>query len=93
MTRMSTIAVNPSVQIKVTLPAQLQQFVQLKADKYGLSLSTYIKHLVLHDVKDMELPDFPLSIANEQIAQRAIEQHRQGKSKQIKNVDEFLAGL
>ncbi len=86
---MSTLAVNSSVQVKVTLPAQLQQFVQMKADKYGLSLSTYIKHLVLHDVKDMDLPSFPLSAANERIAQRAVEQHRQGKSKQITNVDEF----
>jgi antitoxin component of RelBE/YafQ-DinJ toxin-antitoxin module len=82
-----------SVQVKVTLPAQLQQFVQSKADKFGMTVSSYIKHLVLDDVRDMDMPIFTMSAQTEEIALKALEEHRQGKTTEIKDIDEFLADL
>lgn len=90
---MSIITASPSVQIKVTLPVQLQQFVQSKADKFGMTLSSYIKHLVLDDVRDMDMPTFTLSEKNERIALQALKEHKQGKTTQITDVDEFMNSL
>lgn len=88
---MSTTA--QSVQVKVTLPVQLQQFVQSKADKFGMTLSSYIKHLVLDDVRDMDMPTFAMSEETERVALNALEEHKQGKTTEIKNVDDFLNNL
>lgn len=88
---MSTIA--QSTQVKVTLPAQLHQFVQSRADKFGMTLSSYIKHLVLDDVRDMDIPTFTMSKSTEMIALQALEEHKLGKTTEIKDVDEFLDTL
>lgn len=90
---MSTTAAAQSVQIKVTLPIQLQEFVQSKADKFGMSLSTYIKHLVLDDVKNMDMPTFTMSDQTERTALQALEEYKQGKTTEIKNIGEFLDNL
>jgi len=87
------ISTSRSVQVKVTLPAQLQQFVQSKADKFGMTLSSYIKHLVLDDVRDMEMPIFMMSDHTEKVALQALEDHKQGKTIEIKDIDDFLADL
>ena len=87
---MSTTTSTPSVQVKLTLPAQLQEFAQSKANKFGMTLSSYIKHLVLNDVKDMDFPMFAMSKKTEKIALQALEEHRQGKTTKIANIDDFL---
>jgi antitoxin component of RelBE/YafQ-DinJ toxin-antitoxin module len=89
----TSVALTPSAQIKITLPVELQQFAQSKASKFGLSLSTYIKHLVLEDVKDMEVPTFPMSQKTEQTALQALKEHEEKKTHIINNVDEFLDTL
>lgn len=90
---MSTTSLAQSVQVKVTLPFQLQQFAQDKAQKYGLSLSTYIKHLVIDDVREMHMPTFPMSEKTEKVATQALEDHKQGKTHQIDSIDAFLNSL
>ncbi|MEP7166464.1 MAG: hypothetical protein ABI758_00620 [Candidatus Woesebacteria bacterium] len=92
---MSTIIANPSAQIKITLPEKLQELVQSRADQYGLSISTYIKHLVLVDVKDIDMPVFKMSEKTEKVLDQALEDYSQGKTHQIKHdeVDEFLNDL
>ncbi len=90
---MQTTSISQSVQVKVTLPAQLQQFVQQKADIYGLTVATYIKHLVLVDVKDSNMQTFPMSEKTEQVALRALDDHKLGKTHEIADVDEFLNSL
>lgn len=82
-----------SVQVKVTLPVQLQQFVQSKADKFGMSVSSYIKHLVLDDVRDMDTPTFTMSPETESTALQALKDYKRGKTKEIKDIDQFLADL
>jgi len=90
---MSTITASQSVQVKVTLPSQLQQFVQSKADKFGMTLSGYIKYLVLDDVRDMDMPTFTMSERTEKVALQALEDRRQGKTTEIKDIDDFLDNL
>ncbi len=82
-----------SVQVKVTLPTQLQQFAQSKADKFGMTLSSYIKHLVLDDVRDMDIPTFTMSAKTEKIVLQALKDHKQGKTTEIKDIDDFLTNL
>ncbi len=79
-----------STQVKVTLPQQLYEHVQRKADQYGLSLSSYMKHLVVNDVDEvkklekklqsMNLPTFQMSEEQERASELALEEHRQGKT-------------
>ena len=90
---MSTNAATPSVQIKVTLPEKLQELVQSKADLYGLTISTYIKHLVIDDVKDMEVPVFQMSKKTEDNGLQALEEYRDGKTIAVDDVDEFFDNL
>lgn len=89
----TTVNSSTSVQVKVTLPAQLQQFVQRKADIYGLTLSTYIKHLVIDDVRDASIQVFPMGEKTERVALQALKDHKQGKTHEIEDVDEFLNSL
>lgn len=50
-----------TTQIRVTIPVQLQGYLQTKADKFGLGLSAYIKNLIINDVKDVEYPIYQMS--------------------------------
>lgn len=45
-------------QIKLNLTLQLAGYLRAKADKYSMPLASYIKHLVLKDVEDVEYPIF-----------------------------------
>lgn len=90
---MSAITATPSVQIKVTLPEKLQELVQSKADQYGLTISTYIKHLVLNDVKDMDMPVFPMSEKTEETGLKALKEYKEGKTIAVEDVDKFFDNL
>lgn len=87
------ITTTTSSQLKVTLPAQLQQFVQSKADAYGLTMSGYIKYLVLDDMKSSGLQTFPMSEKTERIGLQALSDHKLGKTKRIDDIDDFVNSL
>jgi hypothetical protein len=55
-----------ATQLRVTLPSQLQRYLQVKANKFGLSLSAYVRNLIIDDVKDLEYPIFEASSRTEQ---------------------------
>ena len=80
-------------QVKVTLPDQLYGYVQAQAGRFGLTVSSYIRHLVLDDVREVELPTYQMSPTTEKVALGALREHRQGKTKKIDNVDEFFGSL
>jgi len=82
-----------ATQIKVTLPNPLLDFLASKAGKFGLTLSAYVKHLIVNDVKDMDFPVFQMSSGTEDVALRAAEEDSQGKTKVLENVDRFINGL
>jgi len=73
-----------STQIKITLPDELYLHLKSKADKFGLNLASYIRHLVINDVKDVDIPVFKMSGKREKIALNALEDYKKGKTKTIK---------
>ncbi len=82
-----------ATQVKVTLPDELYLHLKCKAEKFGLNLSAYIRHLVINDVKDIDIPEFKLSEKNEKIALKALKDYKNGKTKAINDTDDYLAGL
>lgn len=90
---MSKLSTTPVSQIKITIPEQLYAYLKSKADKFGLTLSAYVKNLIIDDVKDMDMPIFKMSKEREKIALRALDDYRKGKTKKIDNIDEYLNSL
>ncbi|MBU2591946.1 hypothetical protein KKD61_00610 [Patescibacteria group bacterium] len=82
-----------STQLKVTLPVQLYDYVQAKTQRFGLTMSAYLKHLILEDVKDMEIPEFTMSQSTEETALKALKEFRSGKTKIVRSVDDFVNSL
>ncbi|OGM75626.1 hypothetical protein A2382_02680 [Candidatus Woesebacteria bacterium RIFOXYB1_FULL_38_16] len=82
-----------TTQIKVTLPEELYLHLKSKADKFGLGLSSYIRHLVINDVKDIDIPTFKMSKQREKIGLKAQEDYKAGKTTLIENVDKYLDSL
>jgi predicted DNA-binding protein len=79
-----------TVQLKVTLPVALYDYLDSKAKRFGLALATYIKHLVIKDVEDMDLPTFPMSAKTEAVALKALKDHYEGKTHRFKSIDDLL---
>lgn len=55
--------VTEQAQIKITLPLALKDFIESKAQKFGLPIAAYVKNLIVNDVKDMDYPVFEASDA------------------------------
>jgi hypothetical protein len=82
-----------TTQIRVTLPVQLQGFLQAKASKYGLSLSAYIRNLIIDNVQDVEYPVFEMSDQSIDALKEAREADKSGKLVQAASVDQLLNDL
>jgi len=79
-----------STQLKVTLPLNLFDYLQAKTQKFGLSMSAYLKHLIIEDVKEMEIPEFAMSESTEKTALKALKDFKTGKLKKAKSVDDLF---
>ena len=75
-------------QIKINLPVVLKKKIKARADEWGLSLASYIKHLIVTKVE--EYPVRKMSDRTERIAKKAIEDNNW---KEIRNVDEYFGKL
>lgn len=82
-----------ATQIKVTLPQEISFRLKSKAESLGLGLSSYIRHLVINDVKALEIPTFKMSERREKIALKALEDYKKGKTRTIKDWDKYMSGL
>ena len=69
-----------TTQIKVTLPDELYLHLKSKAEKLGLNMASYVRHLVINDVKDVDIPVFKMSEKTEKIALKAIKDYQKGKT-------------
>jgi hypothetical protein len=79
-----------STQLKVTLPLNLLDYAQASAQRFGLSMSAYLKHLVIEDVKDNTIPEFNMSESTEKIALKALNDFQSGKLEKIESVDQLF---
>lgn len=82
-----------TTQIRVTLPVQLQGYLQTKADKFGLGLSAYIKNLIIDDVKDVEYPIYQMSDQAISDLKKAKKAEKDGSLIKIDDVSSFLKSL
>lgn len=90
MSKLSTVS---SSQVKITLPDRLYSYLKSRADKYGLTVSAYVKNLIIDDIKSMDMPTFPMSDVRERIALKALDDYKKGKTRKIDDIDKYLAGL
>jgi predicted DNA-binding protein len=80
-----------TTQIRVTLPVELQGYLQAKASKFGLTLATYIKHLIIDDVKDVKYPVMKASRDTEQSYERAMRER--DRAAEITDLDDYFNKL
>jgi hypothetical protein len=83
--------VTPQAQIKVNLPVNLKEFIESKAQKFGMPLAGYIKHLILKDVAEMEYPIFEASDRTIKKAKEALANI--DKSIIVEDIDEYFKNL
>lgn len=82
-----------TAQIKITLPNELYLHLKSKTDKFGLTMAAYIKNLILNDVKDIDIPVFKMGQKREKIALKALEDYKKGKTKILRDLDNYLESL
>lgn len=80
-------------QVKVTLPTPLFSYLREQAERFGLTLSGYIKNLIVDEAKNQSLPTFKMSRNTEKIAQAALEDYRLGKTQKLNNIEKLMSDL
>lgn len=77
-------------QIKINLPVALKKKIKARADRWGLSLATYIKYLMVQKVEE----EYPTFEASDRV-KKAIKDIESGKVKTIKvnNLTDFFDKL
>ena len=66
--------ITQQAQIKLNLPIQLKEYIESKANKLGVPLAAYIKHLIMNDIKDMEYPTFQMSNHSDKKLKKAMKE-------------------
>lgn len=83
----------PATQIKITLPEELYLHLKSKAEKFGLNMASYVRHLVINDVKDVDIPVFRMSEKTEKRGLQALKEHENGMTTEIKDIDKYFDSL
>jgi len=79
-------------QIKLNLPLPLKELLESKARRFGVPMATYLRHLIITNVEDMEYPVYQASEAMEKKYEQAIRE----KDKAVKvdgDIGKFLDNL
>jgi predicted DNA-binding protein len=76
-------------QIKINLPLSIKKSFEKKAHKVGVTMSFYIKHLMLRELEE-EYPTFVASKSTERAYRQARKEAREGKLIKVKNTDEYF---
>jgi len=83
----------PQAQIKINLPVRMKDYIESKANKFGMPVSGYIKHLILKDVENMDYPIYQASERTEKAYSKAETEYDSGKLVKVKDVDTFFEEL
>jgi len=70
-----------TIQLRVTLPAELQSYLKVRASRFGLNMSAYIKNLIINDVKDMDYPVMKASKRTEKAYEQAVSERKKATEK------------
>ena len=80
-------------QIKINIPVAMKGYIESKANKFGMPIAGYIKHLILKDIEDMDYPIYQASEITEKAYERAMKEHASGKTIKVNNIDTFFEKL
>ena len=80
-----------TIQLKVTLSKQLHGLLQKRAQTIGLTMSSYVKNLIVDDIKDLALSEEEVSKQLEESYQDAIKNKKH--SVKVTNLQETLDNL
>lgn len=80
-------------QIKVNLPIPMKEYLESKANKFGMPLAGYIKHLILKDIEHMDYPTYKASKKTEDSYEKALKEYDKGESVQVEDIDTFFKEL
>lgn len=78
-------------QIKINLPLTLMDYVKSKAAKFDIPITSYVKHLLIKDMEDMEYPVFKMSERSKEKLERALKEKH--KAVNVVNVSDFFEKL
>lgn len=78
-------------QIKINLPIALKEYLESRANRFDMPIASYVKHLILKDVSEMEFPTFKISNASEEKAKKALSEKK--KSIKVTDVKEYFKKL
>lgn len=86
--------VTTQAQIKLTLPLPLKEFVESKAQRLGLPIAAYVRHLIVRDVEDMEYPVFKASDSTIKAYKKAMKEKDKAITiRNTKELHEFFKNL
>jgi len=71
----------------------MKDYIESKAHKFGMTIASYVKHLILKDIEGMEYPAYNASEQTEKAYKKSLEEHKAGKSNKVKNIDKFFDEL
>lgn len=80
-------------QIKVNIPQAMKEYIESKANKFGMPVAGYIKYLILKDIENMDYPIYQASEETEKAYKKAMEEYTAGKTIKVDNIDKFLEEL
>ena len=80
-----------TIQLKVTLSKQLHALLQKRAQTIGLTMSSYVKNLIVDDIKDLAFSEQDASKQLEESYQDAIK--NKNKAIKVVNLKETLDNL
>ena len=78
-------------QIKINLPVTLKDYLESKARKFDVPIASYVKHLILKDVSDLDFPTFRISQSSEEKARKALIDRK--NAIKVKDVPEYFKTL
>ena len=80
-----------TIQLKITLSEQLHALLQKRAQNIGLTMSSYVKNLIVDDIKDLAFSEQDASKQLEESYQDAIK--NKNKAIKVVNLKETLNNL
>jgi antitoxin component of RelBE/YafQ-DinJ toxin-antitoxin module len=84
-------AIRENGSLRIRIQDDLKKKIQKQANNLGVDMSTYIKHLVINDLKETETEKYAAKLRKSYM--RVLEDIKQGKAKGFDNVDDLMKAL
>ena len=81
------------IQLKVSLSERLNDLLLGKAERLGIPVTQYVKHIIIKEVEKEEYPTYQMSERTEKALVKAMKEYKAGKTKKIENLSAFFKQL